>query len=72
MSYLQQFRPQVISVSALFLQILIYVFGRVFAAIIPGPGSKLHKDNWFWNFMNPGPFSGSLTSISIRYADRVT
>jgi len=52
-----QFRPQVITVSALFLQLLAYMIGRVLEAIIPGPGSRLHRNNWFWNFMNPGPFN---------------
>ncbi|PCH44089.1 peptide transporter MTD1, partial [Wolfiporia cocos MD-104 SS10] len=52
-----QFRPQVISVSALFLQLLAFMIGNVLAAIIPGPGSRFHRDNWFWNFMNPGPFN---------------
>ncbi|PCH43920.1 peptide transporter MTD1 [Wolfiporia cocos MD-104 SS10] len=52
-----QFRPQVIYVSALFLQLLAYMIGRLLAAIIPGPGSRLHTGNWFWNFMNPGPFN---------------
>ncbi|KAF9816001.1 hypothetical protein IEO21_04251 [Rhodonia placenta] len=52
-----QFRPQVILVSALFLQLLAYMLGRLFEVIIPGPGSRLHTGNWFWNFMNPGPFN---------------
>ncbi|KZS99888.1 OPT oligopeptide transporter [Laetiporus sulphureus 93-53] len=52
-----QFRPQVILVSALFLQLIAYMLGRMFQAIIPGPGSRWHRDNWFWNFLNPGPFN---------------
>lgn len=52
-----QFRPQVISVSALFLQILIYLTGSIFAKVIPGPGHRWHRNNAFWNFMNPGPFN---------------
>ncbi|KAH9941493.1 OPT oligopeptide transporter [Amylocystis lapponica] len=52
-----QFRPQVISVSALFLQLLAYMLGRAFEFFIPGPGSRFHTGNWFWNFMNPGPFN---------------
>ncbi|KIJ51977.1 hypothetical protein M422DRAFT_776315 [Sphaerobolus stellatus SS14] len=52
-----QFRPQVIGVSALFLQILAFMLGKMFEFIIPSPGSKYHKNNWFWNFMNPGPFN---------------
>ncbi|KAH9941492.1 OPT oligopeptide transporter [Amylocystis lapponica] len=52
-----QFRPQVISVSALFLQLLAYMLGRVFETVIPGPGSRFHTGNRFWNFMNPGPFN---------------
>lgn len=54
-----QFRPQVISVSALFLQLLAYMIGKVFEVVIPGPGSKLWRKNAFWQFMNPGPFSKS-------------
>lgn len=52
-----QFRPQVITVSALFLQLLVYMFGKVLEFIIPGPRSKWHNGNAFWNFMNPGPFN---------------
>lgn len=52
-----QFRPQVISVSALFLQLLAYMLGRFFEAAIPGPHSRWHRDNWFWNWLNPGPFN---------------
>ncbi|KZT11109.1 OPT oligopeptide transporter [Laetiporus sulphureus 93-53] len=52
-----QFRPQVISVSALFLQLLAYMLGRVFEAVIPGPGSRWNNGNRFWRFMNPGPFN---------------
>ncbi|CCM02024.1 uncharacterized protein FIBRA_04100 [Fibroporia radiculosa] len=47
----------VISVSALFLQLLAYMLGRVFQAVIPGPKSRFHNGNWFWRFMNPGPFN---------------
>ncbi|KAI0925229.1 hypothetical protein AcW2_005905 [Taiwanofungus camphoratus] len=52
-----QFRPQVITVSALFLQLLAYMLGRGFEFIIPGPGSRLHTGSKFWNFLNPGPFN---------------
>ncbi|GJJ13987.1 hypothetical protein Clacol_008244 [Clathrus columnatus] len=52
-----QFRPQVISVSALFLQLLAYMIGKVFEFIIPSPGSKWHNGGRFWNFLNPGPFN---------------
>jgi hypothetical protein len=52
-----QFRPQVIDVSPLFLQLLAYMLGKFFEKIIPGPGSRLHNGNAFWNFMNPGPFN---------------
>ncbi|KAL6306111.1 OPT oligopeptide transporter [Sparassis latifolia] len=52
-----QFRPQVISVSALFLQLLAFMIGRFLEFIIPRPGSRLHTGNWFWNWMNPGPFN---------------
>jgi hypothetical protein len=52
-----QFRPQVISVSALFLQLIAFMLGKIFDSAIPGPGSRLHTGSRFWNFMNPGPFS---------------
>jgi hypothetical protein len=52
-----QFRPQVISVSPLFLQLLAYMLGKVFENVLPKPGSRLHSGNAFWKFMNPGPFS---------------
>lgn len=52
-----QFRPQVLLVSALFLQLLAYMIGTFLAFIIPGPGSRFWRDNWFWRFMNPGPFN---------------
>ncbi|PCH42585.1 OPT oligopeptide transporter [Wolfiporia cocos MD-104 SS10] len=52
-----QFRPQVILVSALFLQLIAFMIGRFLAAAIPGPGSRLHTGSAFWNFMNPGPFN---------------
>ncbi|KAF8526881.1 OPT oligopeptide transporter [Hysterangium stoloniferum] len=54
---LQQFRPQVISVSALFLQLIAYMLGKLFEVVIPGPGSRFHTGSRFWNFMNPGPFN---------------
>lgn len=57
LAMLFQFRPQVISVSPLFLQLLVYMFGRVFEFVIPGPGSRWHNNSWFWRFMNPGPFN---------------
>ncbi|EJD06348.1 peptide transporter MTD1 [Fomitiporia mediterranea MF3/22] len=55
------FRPQTISVSQLFLQIIGYLLGRAMVEVVPGPGNP-HKrlqmsDNWFWRFMNPGPFN---------------
>ncbi|PCH41996.1 peptide transporter MTD1 [Wolfiporia cocos MD-104 SS10] len=52
-----QFRPQVITVSALFLQLLAYMLGKMFEAIIPGPGSRLHNGGRFWMWLNPGPFN---------------
>lgn len=52
-----QFRPQVISVSALFLQLLAYMMGKALEATIPGPGSRFHTGGPFWNFLNPGPFN---------------
>jgi hypothetical protein len=52
-----QFRPQVISVSPLFLQLLAYMLGKFFENALPKPGSRLHGGGAFWNFMNPGPFN---------------
>ncbi|GJJ10991.1 hypothetical protein Clacol_005220 [Clathrus columnatus] len=57
LAMLFQFRPQVIDVSPLFLQLLAYMFGRFFEVAIPGPGSRFHTGSRFWNFMNPGPFN---------------
>ncbi|KAJ7890176.1 peptide transporter MTD1 [Mycena olivaceomarginata] len=55
------FRPQTISVSQLFLQILAYILGVVMQEIIPGPSNTRYgfktPDNAFWRFMNPGPFN---------------
>ncbi|KAJ6571252.1 peptide transporter MTD1 [Mycena capillaripes] len=55
------FRPQTISVSQLFLQILAYILGVLMQEIIPGPGNTRYgfkvPDNAFWRFMNPGPFN---------------
>ncbi|KAJ7503623.1 peptide transporter MTD1 [Mycena galericulata] len=55
------FRPQTISVSQLFLQILAYILGVVMQEIIPGPNNERYgfktPNNAFWRFMNPGPFN---------------
>ncbi|KAJ7260312.1 peptide transporter MTD1 [Mycena haematopus] len=55
------FRPQTISVSQLFLQILAYILGVAMQEIIPGPGNTRYgfktPNNAFWRFMNPGPFN---------------
>ncbi|KAJ6476707.1 peptide transporter MTD1 [Mycena vitilis] len=55
------FRPQTISVSQLFLQILAYILGVLMQEFIPGPGNTRYgfktPDNAFWRFMNPGPFN---------------
>ncbi|KAJ7132712.1 peptide transporter MTD1 [Mycena filopes] len=55
------FRPQTISVSQLFLQILAYLLGVLMQEVIPGPGNSRYgfktPDNAFWRFMNPGPFN---------------
>ncbi|KAJ7764345.1 OPT oligopeptide transporter protein-domain-containing protein [Mycena metata] len=55
------FRPQTISVSQLFLQILAYLLGVLLQEVIPGPGNTRYgfktPDNAFWRFMNPGPFN---------------
>jgi hypothetical protein len=56
----QYFRPQTISVSQLFLQIIAYLLGKVLDTFIPGAGApgKLKTGNsWLARFMNPGPFS---------------
>ncbi|KAH9924915.1 OPT oligopeptide transporter [Fomitopsis serialis] len=52
-----QFRPQVLNVSPLFLQLIAYMIGRLFEVVIPGPGSKYHTGSAFWNWLNPGPFN---------------
>ncbi|KAJ7107983.1 peptide transporter MTD1 [Mycena crocata] len=55
------FRPQTISVSQLFLQILAYILGVVMQEIIPGPVNERQgfqtRNTAFWRFMNPGPFN---------------
>ncbi|KAK7046341.1 peptide transporter MTD1 [Favolaschia claudopus] len=55
------FRPQTISVSQLFLQILAYILGVALQEVIPGPGNTRYEfktpNNAFWRFMNPGPFN---------------
>lgn len=54
------FRPQPVSVSQPFLQIVSYVMGKALEEIIPGPGKNaLFKtsDTRFWRFMNPGHFN---------------
>ncbi|KIJ55709.1 hypothetical protein M422DRAFT_220506 [Sphaerobolus stellatus SS14] len=57
LAMLFQFRPQVIDVSALFLQLIAYMLGILLQTFIPGPGSRFHTGSRFWNFMNPGPFN---------------
>jgi hypothetical protein len=52
-----QFRPQVISVSALFLQLLAFMLGKTLEKVIPGPGSRFHNGGRISNFFNPGTFS---------------
>ncbi|KAF6765569.1 OPT oligopeptide transporter protein-domain-containing protein [Ephemerocybe angulata] len=53
------FRPQTVTVSQLFLQIIAYILGRVLEEILPGPRSVRFKtaDNAFWRFVNPGKFN---------------
>ncbi|CAA7268243.1 unnamed protein product [Cyclocybe aegerita] len=54
------FRPQTVSVSQLFLQIISYIMGKALEEIIPGPRENARvstPDTWFWRFMNPGPFN---------------
>ena len=55
-------------VSQLFLQIISFVLGKILEDIIPGPGNPRIQlqavDNWFWRFMNPGPFSRYSVYIS--------
>jgi hypothetical protein len=57
LSMLFQFRPQVIGVSALFLQLVAYMICKVLEFAIPGPGSRFHNSGRIWNFLNPGPFN---------------
>ncbi|KAF8890828.1 peptide transporter MTD1 [Gymnopilus junonius] len=69
------FRPQTISVSPLFLQIIAYILGIVMEEVIPGP-NNVHerlrtRNNAFWRFMNPGPFSIIALAISIFAADEL-
>ncbi|EIN08007.1 OPT oligopeptide transporter [Punctularia strigosozonata HHB-11173 SS5] len=54
------FRPQTVSVSQLFLQIIAYILGKAMEEVIPGPhqvGRWKTPDNAFWRFMNGGPFN---------------
>ncbi|KAF9477683.1 OPT oligopeptide transporter [Pholiota conissans] len=54
------FRPQTVTVSQLFLQIISYIMGKALEEIIPGPAGNSRfrsPDNAFWRFMNPGPFN---------------
>jgi hypothetical protein len=56
----QYFRPQTVSVSQLFLQIIAYILGKALEEVIPGPhhtGRWKTPDNAFWRFMNGGPFN---------------
>jgi hypothetical protein len=43
------------------------MIGKALEVVIPGPGSKFHTGNAFWNFMNPGPFSESLAFEYLTY-----
>ncbi|KAH9477169.1 Oligopeptide transporter 3 [Psilocybe cubensis] len=53
------FRPQTLTVSQLFLQIISYIMGKVLEELLPGPGNSRFKtsDSRFWRFFNPGPFN---------------
>ncbi|KAF7290827.1 OPT oligopeptide transporter [Mycena indigotica] len=54
------FRPQTISVSQLFIQIISFILGRALEYIIPGPSELAlikTSDNAFWRFMNHGHFN---------------
>ncbi|KAJ7192126.1 OPT oligopeptide transporter [Mycena pura] len=54
------FRPQTITVSQLFIQILGFLLGRTLEYLIPGPSEYAlvrTADNWFWRFMNHGRFN---------------
>ncbi|KAK0493199.1 OPT oligopeptide transporter [Armillaria luteobubalina] len=56
------FRPQTITVSSLFLQIISFILGRFMEQMIPGPGTTVWRfgiipNNWFWRFLNPGQFN---------------
>lgn len=54
------FRPQTITVSQLFLQIISFILGKVLEDILPGPNANARfrtRDNRFWRFMNPSPFN---------------
>ncbi|KAJ7606213.1 OPT oligopeptide transporter [Roridomyces roridus] len=54
------FRPQTVSVSQLFIQIIAFVLGRIMEVVIPGPSEFAllrTSDNWFFRFMNHGRFN---------------
>ncbi|RPD53682.1 OPT oligopeptide transporter [Lentinus tigrinus ALCF2SS1-7] len=53
------FRPQTVQVSGLFLQVFAFLLGRGLEIILPGPNHPRFqtRDNWFWRFINPGPFN---------------
>lgn len=63
-SPVQYFRPQTVFVSQLFLQIIAFILGTVMYELVPGTGNPRTllqvRDNAFWRFMNPGPFSKQL------------
>ena len=46
-------------VSGLFLQVFAFILGRGLELILPGPSNPRFqtRDNRFWRFINPGPFS---------------
>ncbi|KAI0691079.1 OPT oligopeptide transporter [Cerioporus squamosus] len=48
-----------VQVSGLFLQVFAFILGRGLESVLPGPNHPRLKtrDNWFWRFINPGPFS---------------
>jgi hypothetical protein len=59
--HVQYFRPQVVFVSQLFLQVAGYALGRLMEIVLPGPNQQFSSlktpDTAFWRWINPGRFN---------------
>lgn len=68
----QYFRPQTIQVSGLFLQVFAFILGRGLEIVLPGPNHVTPRlrtrNNRFWRFVNPGPFSMSSSRLPLPTA----